>query len=270
MNVIKLFDISRPGQECFDLCTTPSRRSSEGVKGLLVDFNLFCSIVIPRHCLHHFATHWRKTPWRGHVFKNHCCYWCIVQWICLDRDKFGWEWRHSGFVGLNVIEWFQVSFVNDFYLVSTSRSHNEIHVRDVRNWSLLHTFHRDAYTNQRIQFSHSANTLISGDEHGHLHSWDLMTGDHQETSAAHQDVLCGVSCSQDYPNLLSTCSGQRHFKDVEAQEEVEEVARSKSGKEIEKDFSIKLWSRSWLRHHPCSPNLTTNSISRALSVKLHI
>lgn len=96
----------------------------------------------------------------------------------------------------------------------------------MRNLSrVLFVMRRDADTNQRVYFDLDASgqRLISGDQQGGLHWWDVHSvadsladsDDFLKTSHQfpdlHQDCLNGVSFHPSYP-IVATASGQRHYR----------------------------------------------------------
>ena len=113
-----------------------------------------------------------------------------------------------------------------------SRMEGEIYCFDTRyNGSVLHTYHRDVQTNQRIQFdiNKSESMLATGNHDGSVLLFDLAGEQsvvNQEDDGmsklrfeAHTDTVNGVSFHP-YWGLLATASGRRHFhiEDSETEE----------------------------------------------------
>ena len=58
-------------------------------------------------------------------------------------------------------------------LYSGGRKDGEIHCWDLRNPSrLLHSLHREVYTNQRIQFDFAGDHVLSGGTDGSVRIWN--------------------------------------------------------------------------------------------------
>ena len=183
---IHIFDTVREGSDCRIVRLTPSRKSSQGLKGIV-------------SCIHinpDLSQMYAVGTYRG----------CIGLYD--ERSNELLRIMHDPHTRAGVS---QVQFSADGnYLFSTSRKSNSIDCWDIRaSESVLYSIHRPAFTQQRLYFdvSSDGNFVYSGDTDGNLLTFDCGT---RETQLKRINS-CSVSCVQIHPSLqvVATCSGQR-------------------------------------------------------------
>ncbi|KAJ2817250.1 hypothetical protein IWW50_006232, partial [Coemansia erecta] len=187
MNHIGRFDVQRPGLPVELEPTSPSRRSRDGMKGIV-------SCVAPG------ASALACGSFGGHVglysAGTAMCVWRVPD-----------EYRGGGVTDLR---WAP----NDVHLWAGSRQSRFLVAWDIRDlrgpWAVIP---RAGLTQQRMHFDFDATGkyLIAGQTDGRIEFHNVEAPDSDPVSVqAHGDLVAGISAHPYYP-LLATASGQRRF-----------------------------------------------------------
>ncbi|KAJ2651636.1 Telomerase Cajal body protein 1 [Coemansia sp. RSA 1250] len=203
LNHIARFDVQRPGLPVDLQLTTPSRRSRDGIKGIV-------------SCMAAGSSGLACGTFNGH--------------IGLFTDSSGMQsWRvpaeYCG-SGLTSLVWAP----NNVHLWAGSRQSQHLVAWDIRDlrgpWAVVP---RTCRTQQRMFFGFDATGrhLVAGEMDGTITFHDVGDIESQPVRVpAHGDLVAGISTHPYYP-LLATASGQRH---------------DESQALLESDNSLRIWA----------------------------
>lgn len=219
-DAIEIFDVNRPGQEGRRLRTTPSKKSRDGLKGIISSL-AFC----PSYD-HSILAAGSFTPSESNI-------------MLLSEETPILSVGGGPRAGVS-----QLSFspTQTHILLASYRQNESIYAWDIRGSaekpvavysygsSMAGCARRRRLTNQRTRFSidWSGRWLATGDQRGDIHVFDIGSHsvskeedssfvDTKETSpcrtfSAHKDAIGSVSFNNYHPVLLSA-AGSRHFAD---------------------------------------------------------
>ncbi|CAB4431407.1 unnamed protein product [Rhizophagus irregularis] len=221
-NMIKIFDLDRPGRDGQDIKTTPSRKSKEGQKGIIS-----CLAFNPDRSGLYAAGSYSQTIGLYDESNNEMC--SILQGT--ENESIG-----------DII---QVQFSRDGkYLFSSSRKDNYIRCWDIRNTgNILYKLERNGNTNQRLSFDldNTGSFLVTGSLDGKMIVYDLVNLDSKGSPRkvldrlAHDDAVSAMSIHPTLP-LIASCSGQRKFKLING-----DISENDQNQNITSDNSLKIW-----------------------------
>ncbi|GES93892.1 telomerase Cajal body protein 1-like [Rhizophagus clarus] len=219
-NMIKIFDLHRPGRDGQDIKTTPSRKSKEGQKGIIS-----CLAFNPDRSGLYAAGSYSQTIGLYDESNNELC--CILQGT--ENESIG--------------DTIQVQFSRDGkYLFSSSRKDNYIRCWDIRNTGeILFKLERNGNTNQRLSFDLdiTGSFLATGSLDGKMIVYDLVNLNSKGSPRkvldrlAHDDAISAISFHPTFP-LIASCSGQRKFKLIDGD-------KLENDQSITSDNSLKFW-----------------------------
>jgi telomerase Cajal body protein 1 len=198
-NMIRIFDVGRPGKCIEERPTCKSRKDKDGQKGIIscIDFNPDCS------GLYSAGTYDRSV------------------WIYDDRSGdavMSFNNAHQG--GVTQVKWCP----NGKTLCSGGRRDKEIVVWDIRGSTRgrLKTFKRCASTNQRFSFDITENGryLLTGSSKRKVNIYDMLTDESKDSKIGENvleedfdkfpDCVNGITLGKLHAKgLLATCTGQR-------------------------------------------------------------
>ncbi|KAJ2703455.1 hypothetical protein FB645_003895 [Coemansia sp. IMI 203386] len=221
------YDIQRPGMPVEMASMSLSRRSKDGMKGVV-------SCIAPsRDC----------TTMVCGTFSGHMS---VRSQIDIGKAEMVWRFpdEYGGQRGVDHIAWSS----NGCYLWASGRGARRYLVcwdlRDMRG--PLHVVAKRPSTvgsssqRMRFDFDQSGRHLVAGEYDGSVSVHDTWNMDNNATSGyfgAHKDMVPGV-CAHPYYSLLATASGQRHFEQPNSDSDNE----GSSNGAVSPDNSLKIWS----------------------------
>ncbi|CAK4659257.1 hypothetical protein LEN26_005519 [Aphanomyces euteiches] len=187
---IRFFDVSQPSRDFSTRALSKTKKSRHGQRGIISSINFN-----PDHSKMYAA---------GSYGGSTCIY---------DENTGEMFMGLEGHNGQGIT---QVQFTPDGrYLLTGARKNNVINVWDIRNtMQILHTFEREAPTNQRIAFDihMGSRYVITGSADCRVRMYDLFSGELVSEIRALPDSVNGVSFFP-YPDAarLALCTGQRAY-----------------------------------------------------------
>jgi telomerase Cajal body protein 1 len=186
-NSIQIFDTGMPGTDCDLVKLTPTRKSRDGIKGLITDVS-FNPDQSGMYAVSSYSGQIGILDERSNG----------ILLALNDPNRAGVTQCRFGYDG------------NMLY--STARAAEGIHCWDIRNTAeILHTFPRVSRTNQRMRFALSYSQLVTGDQDGRISVYDLAST--QLVSQFGGDGMCvgEVSFNPADCSEIAACEGERVF-----------------------------------------------------------
>ncbi|TDH72260.1 hypothetical protein CCR75_002502 [Bremia lactucae] len=204
--MIRVFDLSQPSRDFKARPLSKTRRSRDGQRGLISTL--------------HFNPDHSKIYAAGSYAGTTCVY-------TEDEGEEVLALRDHDGRGISQVQFSPCGR----FLFTAARRDARIHCWDIRATNeILHTFHRVADTNLRVEFDlHCGGKyLAAGSQTGQVLLYDVLTGHLLDNSIQLPDCANGVSF---FPNpskaMLAVSSGQRHYALPEDMQDENETSKTK-------------------------------------------